>query len=51
MDTPPPSPATGKQWPRRLAWLAAALLLLGVFFMYTQPEFMMQMANQVWACF
>jgi hypothetical protein len=38
-------------WPRRLAWLLAALALAMVFLMYSQPEFMLQMANQVWACF
>lgn len=25
--------------------------LAAVFLMYTQPDFMVQMANQVWACF
>ncbi len=25
--------------------------LAGVFMLYTQPDFMVQMANQVWACF
>ena len=33
-----------------VAGLAVAALA-GVFFMYTQPDFMVQMANQVWACF
>lgn len=33
-----------------IAALAAALLA-GVFLMYTRPDFMVQMANQVWACF
>ena len=29
----------------------AAVVLTGVFLMYTRPDFMVQMANQVWACF
>jgi hypothetical protein len=29
----------------------ASIVLAGVFLMYTQPDFMVQMANQVWACF
>lgn len=29
----------------------AALVLAGVFFLYTQPDFMVQMANQLWSCF
>jgi hypothetical protein len=38
--------------PKRLA-LATVLLaaLGGVFFLYTRPDFMMQMVNQLWACF
>lgn len=31
--------------------LAACLLLTGVFALYAQPDFVVQMANQVWACF
>lgn len=46
-----PSNTNKASWPRRLLWPLAALVLLLVFAMYTQPEFMMQMANQVWACF
>jgi hypothetical protein len=29
----------------------AAVVLAGVFFLYTQPDFMVQMANQLWSCF
>jgi hypothetical protein len=29
----------------------AVALLAAVFLMYTQPDFMVQMANQLWACF
>jgi hypothetical protein len=29
----------------------AAAVLVGVFLLYAQPDFMVQMANQVWACF
>ena len=37
---------------KRLAVAALAVATLaGVFVMYTQPDFMVQMANQVWACF
>jgi hypothetical protein len=31
--------------------LLALAALAAVFAMYTQPNFMVQMANQVWACF
>ncbi len=38
--------------PARLAMGAATLLALaGVFYLYTQPDFLVQLANQVWACF
>lgn len=36
---------------RVLAWALGAGALAGVFFLYTQADFMVQMANQVWACF
>ena len=29
----------------------ALLVLLAVFFAYVQPDFMVILANQVWACF
>lgn len=36
----------------RLAFGTIALLALaGVFYLYTQPDFLVQLANQVWACF
>ena len=36
----------------KLVWIAAALaVLLGVFGLYLRPEFMVEMANQVWSCF
>ena len=34
-----------------LSWLAATAALLGVFTLYTQPDFLVVLANQVWACF
>jgi hypothetical protein len=38
--------------PRKVMLYAAALLAsLAVFGLYTQPDFMVMMANQVWACF
>ncbi len=37
---------------RRVAFSCAALaLLLAVFMLYTRPEFMLTLAQQVWACF
>jgi hypothetical protein len=37
---------------KRLAIVGLAVAALaGVFVMYTRPDFMVQMANQVWACF
>lgn len=42
---------------RRWPWtsIAASIIgltvLLAVFGLYLQPEFMMTLANQVWACF
>ncbi|WP_255033874.1 hypothetical protein [Rhodoferax sp. TH121] len=36
---------------RLVLWGAVALALVGVFYLYTQPDFLVQLANQVWACF
>ena len=33
------------------AWLAATAALLGIFGLYIQPDFLVVLANQVWACF
>jgi len=34
-----------------LIWSGAAIVLLAVFAMYTRPEFLVTLANQIWACF
>lgn len=52
-QVPPPSspPRQRPVWLRALAWLAVALILLAVFGLYLEPDFMLTMADQVWACF
>lgn len=40
-----------KRWPN---WVGAGLalaLLLTVFSLYTRPDFLLTMANQLWSCF
>ncbi len=38
--------------PRRLlVWVLAVGVLAAVFLLYTQPDFMVQTANQLWSCF
>jgi hypothetical protein len=32
-------------------WTGVVAALLGVFSLYTQPDFLVTLANQVWACF
>ena len=34
-----------------LAWAVAVAVSLGVFSLYVHPDFMVMLANQVWACF
>ena len=34
-----------------LCWLAAVAALLGVFALYTRPDFLVVLADQLWACF
>lgn len=36
---------------RMLRYLGAVAALLAVFALYVQPEFMVTLAQQVWACF
>jgi hypothetical protein len=36
---------------RVLGWLLAIGLTLAVFVFYTDPHFMMTLADQLWACF
>ncbi len=37
---------------RKVVWIVVALaVLLGVFGLYLQPDFMVQMADQIWSCF
>ena len=40
-----------KLWQRSLIWAAVLTVLLAVFAMYLKPEFMLTLADQVWACF
>ncbi|QMV72915.1 hypothetical protein HS961_08715 [Comamonas piscis] len=48
---PPTSPAPLRGWQRAALWLLVLVLLGLVFMLYTQPAFMVQMADHVWACF
>jgi len=34
-----------------LAWAVALLVLLAVFMLYTRPDFLLTLADQLWACF
>jgi hypothetical protein len=36
---------------KALAYAAAALVLAGVFALYTQPAMMARVSDMVWACF
>jgi hypothetical protein len=47
-DHPPSQASAAVRW---LAGALAVLVCLGVFGMYTVPDFMVMLADQVWACF
>jgi hypothetical protein len=37
---------------RQVLWLILAIAALtGVFALYTRPDFLLQLSNQIWACF
>ena len=40
-----------KRWHRAWAYIAALCVLLAVFSLYTRPDFLVPLANQIWACF
>lgn len=47
----PPHSAPLPMWLRALIWAVVLAALLAVFALYTRPEFMLTLADQVWACF
>jgi hypothetical protein len=50
--TPATAPAPAlRGWRRAAVWAVALVAMAGVFALYVQPDFMVLMANQVWACF
>ncbi|MEN5178960.1 hypothetical protein [Comamonas sp. 4034] len=53
MTTPSATPLAPRRrlWLRAGGWALAAVVLAAVFMLYTQPEFMVRMADHVWACF
>ena len=36
---------------KALAWAAVALALLGTLTLYQRPEFLVNLADQLWSCF
>ncbi len=54
-DTPSCNPADlAPRAPRAVRWAAGAAAVLAcllVFGLYTAPDFMVQLADQMWACF
>ena len=50
-DTPASQRTAWPRWQRLALWALIALVLALVFGLYLQPEFMVNMADQVWACF
>ena len=42
---------TAARWRKLLAYGAAVAVLLAVFALYTRPEMMATLADQIWACF
>lgn len=45
------TPATHRFALHAAGWLVAAAVLGGVFALYARPAFMVQMIDQLWACF
>ena len=45
------TPRRPVRWPRALGAAGSAAALGGVFLLYLKPDFVITLANQVWACF
>ena len=50
-ETPAPLSPLLPLWLRLLIWAVVLAVLLAVFALYTQGEFMRTLADQLWACF
>lgn len=46
-----PQALRARRWRAWLGWAAATLVCLAVFGMYTVPDFMVMLADQMWNCF
>lgn len=44
-------PRSLSRWQRVLIWAAIFTVLLAVFALYTRADFLVTLADQVWACF
>jgi len=55
MQATPPQAASRSTWLTRathaLAWVVMAAVLAAVFALYAQGDFLLTLANQLWACF
>ena len=47
----PTSRSATRAWARASVWAGAVALLLSVFSLYVRPDFMVMLADMVWACF
>jgi hypothetical protein len=48
-----PKPAKTKlsQWQRLALWLGIGTVLYGILMLYTKPDFLVMLSNQLWSCF
>jgi hypothetical protein len=42
---------TTARWRRTVAWVAVLLTLAAVLTLYTRADFLLMLADQLWACF
>ena len=50
-SSPPTSPLPRPRWRSWALGAAAVVAALAVFALYAQPDFMVMLADQMWACF
>ena len=51
LPSPPPSHSHRQRWRGWALGAVAVAAVLGVFALYLQPDFMVMLADQMWACF
>ena len=48
---PKPAKTNLSQWQRLAVWVGIGAVLYGILMIYTTPDFLVMLSNQLWSCF